>query len=101
MTSPTNRTDEVARQIVEVYEYNLQFPKEDRFKDLENDIASAITSAVEQERAKLERIAEHRLKCAVEAERERCAKAAENGLAYSSGIEIATAIRQTPTQGER
>lgn len=61
-------------------------------------VASAITSAVEQERAKLQRIAEHRLKCAVEAERERCAKIAENGMAYSSGIEIATAIRQTPTQ---
>ena len=38
---------------------------------------------------------------AVEAERERCAMVAENGMAYSSGIEIATAIRQTPTQGER
>lgn len=55
--TPTNRTDEVARQIVEVYEYNLQFPKEDRFKDLENDIASAITSAVEQERGRVRLLA--------------------------------------------
>jgi hypothetical protein len=49
---------------------------EERFA---NAFASAITSAVE-------------------AERERAAKIAENGMAYSSGIEIATAIRQTPTQ---
>lgn len=85
--SPTNRTDEVARQIVEVYEHNLQFPKEDRFKDLENDIASAITSAVE-------------------AERERCAKVAEHqaticGSSMSrqtTAHDIAFNIRQTPTQ---
>ncbi len=83
MTSPTNRTDEVARELIPpalIVSDSIRFM-------LIDAIASAITSAVE-------------------AERERCAKVAEHqaticGSSMSrqtTAHDIAFNIRQTPTQ---
>jgi hypothetical protein len=104
MTSPTNRTDEVARQIV-LLTFGYQSPNlltqhyDKTLESLMLRIASAITSAVE-------------------AERERCAKVAETDMVFGKDVptdqfkgwrigaeqaaqSIAAAIRQTPTQEER
>lgn len=91
MTSPTNRTDEVAREIISFFSQTM--PAYDRWGHLERAIASAITSAVE-------------------AERERCAVVVENGvvldidkwmttkkeLVSTVCTELASTIRQTPTK---
>lgn len=86
--NPTNRTDEVRKIASELVFAKLPWDCQTHWhRDVvRGELVEAITSAITS---------------AVEAERERCAMVAENGMAYSSGIEIATAIRQTPTQGER
>ena len=86
-----NRANEVAKQIVHVYTHNLQFPFDDRFGDLEKSIATAIQSEVD---------------AAVRAERERCAKVAENNRQDCCGRgdasrDIASAIRLSKLEKEK